>query len=153
LLSESTSFRSGGMTSNIVPQTPRSQASGYDFGGGFRTEVEHHRSFGVSDPITGSQIEDNSVMFNSLYDLPTGPRLKTFIGAGFGAVNRSQQIPGATNSEWDSAYQVRGGLTYDISKALSGLLEFRQQGILAGSSPKVSFKNRGVMLGLKYQID
>jgi opacity protein-like surface antigen len=152
LLSDNTSFRPDGMSAGTVPQTPRSHASGYDFGG-FRTEVEHHRSFGVSDPVTGSHIEDNSVMFNSLYDIPTGPKLKTFIGAGFGAVNRSQQIPGATNSEWDSAYQVRGGLTYDISKALSGLLEFRQTGILAGSTPKVSFKNRGVMLGLKYKID
>jgi opacity protein-like surface antigen len=135
-----------------VSQTTRSFATGYDFGR-FRTEVEQHRSFGLSDPVTGTQIDTSSVMFNGMYDIMTGPRLKTFIGAGFGAVNQSQRIPGASNEEWASAYQLRGGLTYDITRAARGLLEFRQQGgILAGSSAKLSFKQRGVVLGLRYQL-
>jgi opacity protein-like surface antigen len=144
-------FRASGPPAEAPPQSSRADATGYDFGG-FRTEVERYRGFGVTDPRTGATIENSSVMFNGLYDFPAGPRLNTFVGAGFGALNRIQRIPGASSDEWDSAYQVRGGLTYDISKALKGLLEFRQQGILAGSTPKVSFKDRGVLLGLKYQI-
>jgi opacity protein-like surface antigen len=139
-------------TSRVAFQGPRSAATGYNFGGGFRTEVEHHRSFGLSDPVSGSHVEDSSVMLNGLYDIPAGPGLKTFIGAGFGAINRNQQIAGANSNEWDSAYQLRGGLTYDIAKNTIGLLEFRQQGLLAGSTPKLSFKQSGIVLGLKYKL-
>ena len=144
-------FRTSRVAFAGTSQAARSTATGYDFGG-FRTEVERHRSFGLTDPVSGAQVENSSVMLNGLYDIPAGPGLKTFVGAGFGAINRNQQIPGANSNEWDSAYQVRGGLSYDIAKNTIGLLEFRQQGLLAGSTPKLSFKQSGLVLGLKYKL-
>jgi opacity protein-like surface antigen len=129
----------------------QSASVGYDFGGGFRTEVENFRSGAGPDPVTGSERSSNSVMLTGIYDIPTGRALKPYVGAGFGAIAQRQGIPGTASEQWTNGYQFRGGLSYEISQAVRGLLEYRLQG---GSGPSTKFevKSKGVVVGLKYQL-
>jgi opacity protein-like surface antigen len=122
------------------------EATGYDFGG-IRTELET-RSIGASEPIAGG------IVLNGIYAVPTGQPLKPFVGAGIGAIKMTQRIPGAETVQWTDAVQVRGGLTYDITRAVRGLLEYRWQAgtPFAGSSTKLQFKQKGVVVGLKYTL-
>ena len=129
----------------------QSAAVGYNLGSGFRTEVENFRSGASPDPVTGSERTSNSVMLNGYYDIPTGKALKPYVGAGFGAIQQRQGIPGSQSEEWSSGYQFRGGLNYEISQAVHGLLEYRLQGS-SGPSTKFEVKSKGVVVGLKYQL-
>ena len=136
---------------SVGPQM-NSQATGYDFGD-VRAEVET-RSIGAGEPVTGAQVQTNSVMLSGIYDLPTGQALKPYVGAGFGTINRSQRIPGATSEQWTNTVEFRGGLSYDVGRAVRGLLEYRWSAgtPLAGSSTKLQFKQKGVVVGLKYTL-
>ena len=136
---------------NEPAQLGKSAASGYDFGN-FRTEVEQRRTGGAAEPLTGSAHESQSVMLNGFYDIPTGSGLKTYVGVGFGATTTREGIPGTHTEEVSSAYQVRGGVSYDVGQKLNGLLEYRfTDG--GGPSTKLQVKQKGVMLGLRYQFD
>jgi opacity protein-like surface antigen len=131
------------------------EATGYDFGG-IRTELET-RSIGAAEHIAGGiggQIGTDSIMLNGIYAVPTGQPLKPFVGAGIGAIKMTQRIPGANTEQWTDAVQVSGGLTYDITRAVRGLLEYRWQAgtPFAGSSTKLQFKQKGVVVGLKYTL-
>jgi opacity protein-like surface antigen len=126
-------------------------AIGYDFGGGFRTEVESFRSGASPDPVTGSERTNSSVMLSGIYDIPTGSAWKPYVGAGFGAIAQRQGIPGTASEEWTNGYQFRGGLNYEITQVLHGLLEYRFQGS-SGPSTKFEVKSKGVVVGLKYQL-
>jgi opacity protein-like surface antigen len=150
-----------GLSSDTSAQSPapsqnssalgQSASVGYDFGGGFRTEVENFRSGAGADPVTGSERSSNSVMLTGIYDIPTGRALKPYVGAGFGAISQRQGIPGTASEQWANGYQFRGGLSYEVSQALRGLLEYRLQGS-SGPSTKFEVKSKGVVVGLKYQL-
>ena len=131
-------------------QLGRSTSAGYDFGS-FRTEVEARRSGGMAEPLTGSARQSESVMVNGFYDVPAGPGLNTYVGVGFGATTTRQGIPGTSMAETSSAYQVRGGVSYDVNDKLKGMLEYRLTDG-GGPSTKLQVKQKGVMLGLRYQF-
>ena len=131
-------------------QLGRSTSAGYDFGS-FRTEVEARRSGGMAEPLTGSARESQSVMLNGFYDIPAGPGLKTYVGVGVGAITTREGIPGTASAETSSTYQVRGGVSYDVSEKLKGMLEYRLSDG-EGPSTKLQVKQKGVMLGLRYQF-
>jgi opacity protein-like surface antigen len=132
-------------------QLGRSTASGYDFGN-IRTEVEARRVGGEAEPLTGSARESQSVMLNGFYDIPAGPGLKTYVGVGFGATTTRQGLPGTQAEEVANTFQVRGGVTYDLGQKVKGLLEYRLTDG-GGPSTKLQVKQKGVMVGLRYQFD
>jgi opacity protein-like surface antigen len=129
----------------------QSASVGYDFGGGFRTEVENFQTNAGPDPVTGSERNSSSVMLTGIYDIPTGKALKPYVGAGFGAIAKREGIPGVTPEQWTNGYQFRGGLSYEVSNAMKGLLEYRLQGS-SGPSTKFEVKSKGVVVGLKYLL-
>jgi len=147
-----------------IPAPGRSYgaAYGYNFGGGFRTEVESYSSYAASerhvDPGAGASLSSTTVMLNGLYEFTDGVwHMKPYVGAGFGMIDVNQTILGANGNDWATAYQVRGGVTLGLSQKLLGSLEYRwtmgskPHFSLAGIPTKLEVDRHGFVLGFNYK--
>ena len=137
-------------------------AYGYDFGNGFKSEIEgltRLESAGTRNnlPAAGG-ITTTSVMLNGLYEIRDGAwQIKPFIGAGFGWVDVNSRILGANNNDWNSAYQLRGGVSLGFNQKLLGSLGYqwtmgsKPHFSLAGIPTKLEIDRHGFVLGVNYK--
>ena len=109
---------------------------GHAYGNGFRTEFEFSYSHTSVDSVSGSSSSAGSIaalsgMVNALYDIPTGTKLKPYLGLGLGASRLSYNdvtpIGGSVLSDRDTvfAYQGIAGVSYDLGDNLALTTEYR----------------------------
>jgi opacity protein-like surface antigen len=148
-----------------IPAPGRSYGAsyGYNFGNGFRTEVESFASYAASERYAelgaGASLSSTTVMLNGLYEFTDDGvwHMKPFVGAGFGMIDVNQSILGVSGNDWATAYQVRGGVTLGLSQKLLGSLEYRwtmgskPHFSLAGIPTKLEVDRHGFVLGFNYK--
>jgi opacity protein-like surface antigen len=147
---------------SIIAGNALGAAYGYEFGGGFRTEIEGVTSRPAAErlrqiPASGSRTT-TSVMLNSFYEFSDGAwHMKPYVGAGFGVVDVNERVLGVSGNDWATAYQVRGGVTMGFTQALLGSLEYRwtmgskPHFSLAGIPTKVEVDRHGFVVGFTYK--
>lgn len=137
-----------------------SSAINLSIGNHFSTQLEGAAISvpGVAHPLTNlpnpGDVSATSLMLNELYEVSNGTwHLKPFVGGGFGYVDANARVLGATNSQWQEAYQLHGGVEVGFAQKLMGSVEYRfTEGILGGLKPsKFNLNSHGVSLGFKYQ--
>jgi opacity protein-like surface antigen len=152
-----------------VDQTTRASGSyangaalGFDFGNGFKTEIEGASARAVENPFgtlpTSASIRVTSLMLNGLRVFTDGAwRIRPYIGAGLGMVDANARILGATRNDWITAYRLRGGVSLGFTQKLMGSLEYRwtvgstPHFALAGIPTKLEIDRHGVVLGVNYK--
>jgi len=146
----------------VQPGVSASGVYGYDFGNGFKTEIERREyssAFpGLSQTPAGG-VRGTTLMLNGLYEFSNGGwRLKPYVGVGFGTTDFSARLLGVTQSSFIPTYQVKGGVNYNISAKLLGKVEYNwSQGNgpslgLAGIPAKFKLKRGGFVVGLNYRL-
>ena len=137
-------------------------AYGYDFGNGFKTEIEGLTRSESPEPRSNlpasGGINTTSVMLNGLYEIRDGAwQFKPFVGLGFGWTDINSRILGANNNDWNSAYQFRGGVSLGFNQKLLGSLGYqwtmgsKPHLSLAGIPTKVEIDRHGFVLGINYK--
>jgi Outer membrane protein beta-barrel domain len=138
----------------------KSSAINLSIGNHFSTQLEGSAISvpGVAHPLTNlpipGDVSATSLMLNGLYEISNGTwHLKPFVGGGFGYVDANARVLGTTNSQWQEAYQLHGGVEVGLAQKLIGSVEYRfTQGILGGLKPtKFNLNSHGVSIGFKYQ--
>jgi opacity protein-like surface antigen len=160
------------LTQSGVPQPAQTEtfgagrsygaAYGYNFGNGFRTELESFNSYAAAErhgnlPAGGS-LSATTVMLNGFYEFSDGTwRMKPYVGAGFGMIDVNQHVLGASGNNWSTAYQVRGGVSLGLTQKLLGSLEYRwtmgskPHFSLGGIPTKLEVDRHGFVLGVNYK--
>lgn len=143
------------------PSLSRSETAGVasgqlnlSIGSRFQTQLEGE-TIGTRDatklPISG--IAATSLMLNGLYEISNGSwHLKPFVGGGFGRIDANAWLLGVTQNQWESAYQLHGGVQVGLN-GLVGSLEYRFTGGLLppGLTPtKFNINSHEISLGFKY---
>jgi opacity protein-like surface antigen len=137
-------------------------AYGYDFGNGFKTEIETGTRSETAETrqslAAAGNVRTTTVMLNGLYEVRDGAwQIKTFIGAGFGLMDINSRILGANNNDWTSAYQLRGGVTLGLNQKLLGSLGYewtmgsKPHFSLAGIPTKLEVDRHGFVIGVNYK--
>lgn len=141
---------------------PYRSAYGYDFGNGFKTEIEGLSSNAASERLGGLAASGNltttRVTLKGMYELSDGVwRVKPFVGAGLGMIDVKEQILGVTRGDWAAAYQLRGGVALGFTQKLVGSLEYRWTDgskpsfSLAGIPTKLEVGRHSFLLGINYK--
>jgi opacity protein-like surface antigen len=134
----------------------------YDFGNGFKTEVEGLSSTAASQGLgglgTSGSLTSTHVTLKSMYEFSDGEwHLKPYVGAGFGVTDVNEQILGVTARDWAGAYQLRGGVSLGFTQKLLGSLEYRwamgskPHFSLAGIPTNLEVDRHGFVLGVNYK--
>jgi len=136
---------------------------GYDLGSGFKTEIQGLTARTANDhlanlPIGGSDIAASSVRLKGMYELSDGAwHMSPYVGAGFGMVNANAGVLGAAHNNWESTYQVQGGINLGFTQRLIGSLEYRwtmgskPNFSLAGLPTKLEVSRHGFSIGFNYK--
>jgi opacity protein-like surface antigen len=105
-------------------------AFGYDFGTGFRAEVELGFRFNDVDRQfpdgIGGEVYSSSFMGNAFFDFMPGYQVSPFIGAGIGVANVEFDV-----DYWDEeddtvfAYQFMGGVSFAVSYNMYVDIQYR----------------------------
>jgi opacity protein-like surface antigen len=140
----------------------RATTYGYDFGHGFKTELEGVTSSAASDRLgglaAGGNVTGTRVTLKGMYEFSDGAwRMRPYVGAGIGAVDVNQHVLGAAANRLLSAYQLRGGVQLGFTQKLVGSLEYRWTNgskpifALAGVPTKVEVDRHGFTIGFNYK--
>jgi opacity protein-like surface antigen len=141
---------------------PYRSAYGYDFGNGFKTEIEDLSSNAASERLGGLAASGNltttRVTLKGMYELSDGVwRVKPYVGAGLGMIDVNEQILGVTRDDWAAAYQLRGGVSLGFTQKLVGSLEYRWTDgskpsfSLAGIPTKLEVDRHSFVVGVNYK--
>jgi len=131
--------------------------------GSFSTELEGSaistldaHKFG-NLPTSGNTAA-TSVMLNGLYEINNGSwHLKPYVGGGFGLVDANSQVLGQTQTDWQKAYQLHGGVQIGFSEKLFGAVEYRWTNgskpgfFVAGIPAKLDINSHGFTVGFDYK--
>jgi len=135
---------------------------GYDFGRGFKTEIEGLSSNAASDRLgglaAGGTLTSTRLTLKGIYEFADGAwRVKPFIGAGFRMIDMNEHIAGLAGNAWTTAYQLRGGVVLGFTQKLVGSLEYRWTNgsrptfALGGIPTKLEVDRHGFTLGINYK--
>jgi len=141
---------------------------GYDYGNGWRTEVEvGYRDNGVDEvnTVNGTgHIRNLDGMINVLYEFETGMMFRPYVGVGLGASNvRWDNVTPIAGSRIDDedvvfAYQGIVGATIDVDPALAVFVDYRYFGTDdpdfdtdSGITTETENRNHSVILGVRYK--
>ena len=142
-----------------------SAAAGYDFAGPMRTDVEYIWQKNDVDTLLyknqyGNFAEGDfttqTLMVNGYYDIKTGSPWTPYIGGGIGWAKLDLNTPGLPTSDYDDAiaYQVIGGVAYDVTSQLSIDAQYRFMGTsdatISGADYNLTTNN--VVLGIGYSF-
>jgi opacity protein-like surface antigen len=152
------------IASATQPSLSRSESAGVasgqlnlSIGSHFKTELEGETisTHEATKLPTPGGVAATSLMLNGLYEISNGSwHLKPFVGGGFGFVDANAHLLGATQNDWQSAYQLHGGVQVGLAEQLMGSIEYRfTNGILPrGLTPtKFNLNSHEISLGFKYQ--
>jgi opacity protein-like surface antigen len=141
----------------------KSAAINLDFGNHFSTQLE---GAAISVPAghlvtnlpNSGGVASTSLMLNGLYEIDDGTwHLKPYVGGGFGFVDANSRVLGLTASDWQTAYQVHGGVQLGFTEKLIGSIEYRwtsgsKPGLyVAGIPTKVNIGQHGFTIGVDYK--
>jgi opacity protein-like surface antigen len=140
----------------------RATAYGYDFGNGFKTEIEGSSFNAASDRLNGlagtGNLMSTRVTLKGMYEFTDGAwHVKPYVGAGLGVVDVDAHNLGMTGNEWATAYQLHGGVALGFTQKLVGSLEYRWTNgskpsfALAGVPTKVEVDRHGFVVGFNYK--
>lgn len=150
---------------DLDPGFATNVAAGYAFGNGFRTELEV--AYADVDPSmdSGADVDTLSAMINAIYELPTGGRVRPYIGAGLGVVRTdydgTEPLTGIVIDDADTKLGVQGiaGVSFQATDQMDLFLDYRYMRtgkleLAAGTSEtiKASNKNHILMAGLRYYM-
>ncbi len=142
-----------------------SAAVGFDFVGPMRTDVEYIWQKNDVDTLlyknqygnfTEGDFKTQTVMMNGYYDIKTGSPWTPYIGGGIGWAKLDLNTPGLPTSDYDDAiaYQVIGGVAYDVTSQFSIDAQYRFMGTgdatIDGADYNMTSNN--VMLGFGYSF-
>jgi opacity protein-like surface antigen len=103
-------------------------------------------------------VASTSLMLNGLYEISNGSwHLKPYVGGGFGFVDANSRVLGQTSSDWQTAYQVHGGVELGFSQKVFGSIEYRwatgsKPGLfVAGIPAKLDVDQHGFSIGVDYK--
>src|SRR5438270_5211949 len=123
-----------------VTQPALSRSEGYDvksgqvslsLGNHFSTQIEGAAISGreATNLPTPGGVAATSLMLNGLYEISNGSwHLKPFVGGGFGFIDTNAHVLGTTDSQYETAYQLHGGVQVSVTQKLVGSLEYRLTG-------------------------
>jgi opacity protein-like surface antigen len=157
-----------------APQLPSFQTGGlgvvntygsvyaYDFGNGFKTQIEGLRLTGGTDRLAGLAAAGNlnatRITLKGMYEFSEGSwHITPFLGVGFGATDLSARILGVDAGDWNTAYQLSGGVAVGFTEKLMGDLEYRwtdgsnAKFSLAGIPAKLDIGHHDVVFGVNYK--
>jgi len=107
---------------------------------------------------TSGNTAATSVMLNGLYEINNGSwHLKPFLGGGFGYVDGNSRVLGQTQTDWQKAYQLHGGVQIGFSEKLFGAVEYRWTNgskpgfFVAGIPAKLDISQHGFTIGFDYK--
>ena len=138
------------------------RAYGFDFGNGFKTEIEGLSSSAATTRFAGLSASGNvagaRLTLKGMYEFHDGEwRVNPFFGAGFGLIDVNEHVLGIARNDWASAYQLRGGVTLGFTQKLLGSLEYqwamgsKPHFSLAGIPTKLEVDRHGFVLGINYK--
>lgn len=142
-----------------------SLASGYDFAGPLRMEIELIRQKNdleitsynnFSGNFNDGDLKTHSLMFNGFYDIDTGSAWTPFVGAGMGISKVDINDPGFQDSDDDEVftYQFIGGVAYTLNEDWSIDAQYRFMGTSEATIDGADFNvnSNNLMLGLRYSF-
>lgn len=148
-------------------------SAGYEFGNGFRTELElgyrgssdGELADGTANDGPGANVSTGLAMINAIYELPTGGRIRPYIGAGIGIVrtnyNGTEPLTGVLIDDADSALGLQAiiGVSIEASQAVDVFIDYRylrsgKLNLVSNDLERVEVKNRhhAFMAGMKYRM-
>jgi len=140
---DETSLNSTGreVTANFDKDTSFSSAFGYKYGNGFRLEGEYISTDNDTDSVifngnnfssanVSGSLETKSVFLNAIKNFNHGLTYSPYIGVGIGYTDVESTIgygPTANITDSDNAfsYQFLAGLDVNLSKKITGFIEYR----------------------------
>lgn len=141
---------------------------GYDYGNGWRTELEAgYRANGV-DKVNGvnqsGDVKTWDTMVNVLYELETGTMFRPYIGIGLGGANVSYHNVGGIagsridDQDWTFAYQGIAGANVDLTPNWAAFADYRyfatdqpDFNTDAGTELRAEERNHSVVVGVRYK--
>ncbi len=150
---------------DLDPGFATNVAAGYAFGNGFRTELEV--AFADVDPSMdpGADVDTLSAMINAIYELPTGGRVRPYIGAGLGVVRTdydgTEPLTGIVVNDADTKLGVQGiaGVSFQATEQMDLFLDYRylytgklELAAVTSETIKATNKNHILMAGLRYYM-
>lgn len=140
-------------------------SAGYEFGNGVRTELELGYRGSNPDADAGADVDSFLAMANAIYELPTGGRVRPYIGAGIGVVRTNydgtEPISGVFIDDADTEFGVQGivGISIEASQAVDVFLDYRylhsgKLDLVSSDLEMVEASNNqhAFMAGLKYRL-
>mgnify|MGYP000350474857 CR=1 FL=1 len=146
-------------------------AVGYEFGSGFRAEVEGMYRSNDLDTVTlngicaaaacfgSGDISVASVMLNLLYDIDTGSALTPYFGGGIGAGYVDSDLAIATadlsSSEWGLALQAIAGLSWAVTDEVELFSQYHYFTVLdtENSATLTDFPSGGINTTVTFDDD
>ena len=149
-------------TENLGTARSYGTAYGFDFGNGFKTEIEGLSSDAASERLGGlaasGSLTSTRVTLEGMYEFSDGSwRVKPYVGAGFGMIDVNQHVLGITENDRAAAYQLHGGVTLGFTQKLVGSLEYRWTDgsrpsfSLAGIPTKLELDRHSFVLGINFK--
>lgn len=150
---------------DLDPGFATNVAAGYAFGNGFRTELEV--AYADVDPSMdpGADVDTLSAMINAIYELPTGGRVRPYIGAGLGVVRTdydgTEPLTGIIVDDADTKFGVQGiaGVSFQATDQMDLFLDYRymrtgklELAAVTSETIKATNKNHILMAGLRYYM-
>jgi opacity protein-like surface antigen len=137
-------------------------AYAYDFGNGFKTQIEGLSFAGASDRLGGlaasGNVNSTRITLKGMYEFSDGNwHVMPFLGLGFGAAGLSERVLGVNGDNWATAYQLSGGVALGFTEKLMGDLEYRwtdgsqAKFSLAGIPTNVDLGHNDVVFGINYK--
>jgi opacity protein-like surface antigen len=137
-------------------------AYGFDFGNGFKTQIEGLRFNAGSDRIGGlaasQTFTTTRLILRGLYEFSEGSwRVMPYVSAGFGATDVNGSVLGLATNDWATAYQVGGGVAVGFTQKVMGDLEYRWTDgskasfLVKGVRTNVGPDDHSVMLGVNFK--
>lgn len=149
-------------TENLGTGRSYGTAYGFDFGNGFKTEIEGLSSNAQSERLGGlaasGSLTSTRVTLEGMYELSDGSwHVNPYVGAGFGMIDVNQHVLGITENDRAAAYHLHGGVTLGFTQKLVGSLEYRWTDgskpsfSLAGIPTKLELDRHSFVLGINFK--
>lgn len=141
---------------------------GYDYGNGWRTELEASYRDGGVDKVNGANGDGNidsiSGMINALYEFETGSFFRPYLGVGVGGsyvgFDKVRPINSSVIDENDMvfAYQGIAGISFEVNPNVAVFVDYRYLGtddpdLSTNNNTEIEgeYSNHSVLAGVRYK--
>ena len=138
-------------------------AFGYDFGDGWRVELDslfqHTDLDAIDGTKTAGHLASTGLMANVMYDFFPDAQFTPFVGVGLGFENVGGEIGSYRGRAWAPAYQAEAGLRLNLDDRTSLFTEYRftqSQSVTLFDGPDSlhqHFSDHALLAGISFKID